>query len=204
MTNYMRCVIAAGIIAVGFDYPHVMAQGPFSNVTAPPVPNEIKVPPGNAPFLKGYAEGTQNYVCLPAPSGVAWKLYTPQATLFLTFRWFNGDVRQQITTHFLSSNPAEGGLARPTWQHSLDTSKVWAKALASSGGSNSTIPLLLLQIVGAERGPIGGTGLTSSTYIQRLNTTGGVAPQTGCTEPGHVGNSVFVPYTADYLFYRKE
>ncbi|PYR41378.1 MAG: hypothetical protein DMF95_31190 [Acidobacteria bacterium] len=45
-------------------------------------------------------------------------------------------------------------------------------------------------------------GLTEATFVQRLNTAGGVAPSTGCSGPTDVGNEAFVPYTADYFFYR--
>ena len=44
--------------------------------------------------------------------------------------------------------------------------------------------------------------LTTTTFIQRLNTSGGIAPATGCTSPADVGKSAFVPYTTDYYFYK--
>lgn len=34
-----------------------------------------------------------------------------------------------------------------------------------------------------------------------LNTSGGVAPSTGCSQLANVGAKAFVPYKADYLFY---
>jgi Protein of unknown function (DUF3455) len=38
------------------------------------------------------------------------------------------------------------------------------------------------------------------TYIQRVNTVGGIAP----ADPGDfLGEEARVPYTADYFFYRK-
>jgi len=43
--------------------------------------------------------------------------------------------------------------------------------------------------------------LTATTFIHRLNTSGGVAPSTGCTA-SDVGKKAFVPDTADYFFYR--
>jgi hypothetical protein len=49
-------------------------------------------------------------------------------------------------------------------------------------------------------GPAGGT-FSETTYIQRINTTGGVAPSTGC-DAAHLGATVAVYYTADYYFYR--
>ena len=47
-----------------------------------PVPANVQVPAGTKLFLVGHASGTQNYVCLPAGTGVTFVLFTPQATLF--------------------------------------------------------------------------------------------------------------------------
>ena len=52
-------------------------------VAPPPAPADVQVPAGNTAYLKGYAVGTQNYVCLPTDIGLAWKFYGPQATVFL-------------------------------------------------------------------------------------------------------------------------
>jgi len=38
------------------------------------------------------------------------------------------------------------------------------------------------------------------TYIQRVNTTGGLAPTTGA-DAAHLGVQESVPYTAEYYFY---
>jgi hypothetical protein len=166
----------------------------------PPVPTELEVPDGNRLFFVGHAFGTQNYICLPTATGVAWTLVGPQANLF--------DHRdRQITTHFLSPNPDEGGVARATWQHSDDTSAVWARAVATSSDpayvAPGAIAWLRLEAVGDARGPHNGRTMTATTWIQRLNTTGGLAPATGCTASTNVGARVFVPYTADYFFYKK-
>ena len=48
----------------------------------------------------------------------------------------------------------------------------------------------------------GSDTLTDTTFIQRINTRGGVAPATGCSGPADIGNKAFVPYQADYVFYR--
>jgi hypothetical protein len=163
------------------------------------VPDPLEVPAGNQVFLKGHAVGTQNYICLPADSSVAWTFFGPQATLF-------NDKDRPIITHFLSPNPDERGTARATWQHSRDTSTVWAMAIASSSDptfvETGAIPWLLLPIVGAEPGPTGGDRLTRTTFIQRLNTAGGVAPSTGCARSTDIGQRALVPYTADYFFYK--
>lgn len=164
-------------------------------VKPPRVPSDIEVPAGNTAFLEGHAVGSQNYICLPS----GWTFFGPQATLF-------DDLNQQVTTHFLSPNPDEGGTPRATWQHSQDTSTVWAVAIASYSNpgfvARGDIPLLLLQVVGAQEGPTGGRALTATTFIHRLNTSGGVAPSTGCTVPTDIGKRALVPYTADYFFYR--
>src|SRR5262249_36506504 len=116
------------------------------------------------------------------------------------------EIRQQIATHFLSPNPSESGLPRATWQSSFDTSKVWARAIASSTDPSfvapGAIPWLLLTVVGTGRGPTDGAFLTQTTFIQRLNTSGGIAPSTGCSQSTNVGATALVPYTADYVFYR--
>jgi Protein of unknown function (DUF3455) len=179
-------------------------------VTPPPVPANIQVPQGNKAFLVGHAIGTQNYVCLPSGDGFKFTLFTPQATLF-------SNDHEELTTHFFSPNPSENppppgqisnGTVRATWRHSQDSSIVWAK-LASGESSvdpnfvrQGAIPWLLLRVSGAKRGPPGGAVLTQTTFVQRLNTFGGVAPSSGCAKASDVGNQAFVPYTADYFFYR--
>src|SRR5262249_49917453 len=68
--------------------------------------------------------------------------------------------------------------------------------------ASDAVPWLLLQVVGAHPGPMGGNLLMQTTFIQRVNTSGGIAPSTGCTESTDVGGKVLVPYTADYFFYK--
>ena len=62
---------------------------------------------------------------------------------------------------------------------------------------------LLLKAVGAEVGPTGGDTLSDTTFIQRLNTSGGLAP-TDCASSADVGKQAFEPYTADYFFYKED
>jgi hypothetical protein len=168
----------------------------------PPVPGNIQVPAGNRLFLQGHAVGTQDYICLPSATsttGFAWIQFGPQATLF-------DDDNRQIITHFLSVNP-DDGLPRATWQHSRDTSSVWAQAIATSTDAAfvapGAIPWLLLQWVGRQDGPTGGDTLAETTYIQRLNTYAGVAPSTGCAVSADVGKKSLVAYEADYFFFKK-
>jgi hypothetical protein len=194
----MKVILLAAAVAVAAAAvpPRVQAQsGP------PAVPPAIALPPGHRAFLQAHAVGTQNYMCLPAanPAGVAWTAVGPQATLF-------ADDGRQIITHFLSPNPEENGVPRATWQHSRNTSSVWAAPIASSSDpayvEPGAIPWLLLQAVATAEGPDGGDSLTQTAYIQRVNTAGGVAPATGCGGSAEIGRRVFMPFEADYVFYR--
>ena len=159
--------------------------------TPPDVPVIIQVPAGNQLFRVAHAVGTQNYICLS--TGWAASAYGPQATLF-------DENNEQILTHFLSPNPDEAFTPRPTWQDSRDSSTVWANAVpgASYTPDPAAVAWLLLKAVGDEAGPTGGSKMTGTTYIQRLNTSGGLKPTGTCTE----GAKALVPYTADYYFYK--
>jgi hypothetical protein len=112
------------------------------------------------------------------------------------------DLDEQLITHFSSPNPAEGFIVRVSWQDSRHTSTVWARAIGAVVVTPNAIPWVLLQSVGTRVGPTGGNTLTQTTFIQRVNTVGGVAPTTGCDALPDVGHKAFVPYTADYFFFR--
>ena len=87
--------------------------------------------------------------------------------------------------------------AGPEWT-STDGSMVnGMKVLqANAPGTTSAIPWLLLRASSTT-----GTGSSSNiTYIQRVNTVGGVAPATGCGGATS-GTQTSVAYMADYYFY---
>jgi hypothetical protein len=170
-----------------------LVPGPaYADNPAPPpiLPAAIQVPRGNVPFLLGHATGTQNYTCQAAvaPSGdfaavsYAWTLVAPAATLV-------DDKGEPITTHF----------AGPTWQAN-DGSMVVGARVAGADVSGA-IPWLLLRAASTALGPGGGDQLAATTYIHRVNTTGGLAPSGGCDATA-LGVAVNVPYTADYYFYQ--
>jgi uncharacterized protein DUF3455 len=167
-------------------------------VTPPSVPAGLEVEAPNQAFLVGHAFGTQNYECQPtdALGHVAWTLFTPQATLF-------SDQDEQIITHFNSPNPDENRVVRATWQDSADSSRVWARAVAAATVDPDAIPWVKLVKVGAQVGPTGGRTLSDTTFVQRVNTRGGLAPSTGCDQLPDVGKKAFMPYTADYFFYKQ-
>jgi hypothetical protein len=153
---------------------------------APDVPADIRVPAGNVPFLLGHATGTQNYTCQPSSAsstGYAWTFVAPSATLV-------DDKGKTIVTHF----------AGPTWQ-AKDGSSVVAALDKSVPGAPGAIAWLRLRATSTTRGPHHGDRLTATTYIQRVNTTGGLAPASGC-DASTVGAAANVPYTADYYFYK--
>jgi hypothetical protein len=200
MNGYRSPLLSASLLAFALITTTAWAQAPSGErVEAPPVPPGLDVPAGHVAYLAAHAWGTQNYVCLPSPSGPAWKFLGPQATLYTPA---HGDRHRQVTTHFLAPNPFEGGVARPSWQHSLDSSHVWGRPVAASSDEAyveaGAIPWLLVEIVGAAPGPTDGRRLARTTYIQRLRTSGGLAPHTDC----EVGAVAMVPYSTDYVFYR--
>ena len=150
------------------------------------MPDNLKVEEGTHAFLVGHAIGTQNYVCAPSGTGVAYVLFTPEATLF-------NDDGDQLITHFFSPNPERNppdpntnpavvadGAIRATWVSSKDGSTVWAKLHIGEKGAGSFTPdktavaWLLLDTVGAQDGLTGGDILSKTTQVQRLSTTGGV------------------------------
>jgi len=207
ITRRLRLIACSTALAAGLMVAPQLVQA--QSVTPPIVPdNKLQVEAGNEAFLVGHAIGTQNYVCKPSGAGVKFVLFTPEATLAR-------DNGRQIITHYFSPNPDEpntdatvvaDGAIRATWQ-ARDTSTVWAKVHDVDGAlivDEHSIAWLLLDVVGAEDGPTGGRTLSDTTFIQRVNTTGGLAPAVGCTSTADLGNTAFVPYTADYFFYKKQ
>ena len=189
----IACATALAVATVAAPPAHA------DRVTPPDMPNDIQVPAGNKAFLVGHAVGTQNYICLPSGAGFKFVLFTPEATLF-------ADNERQVITHFFSPNlspipPEILGTIRATWQHSRDSSIVWGGQAIAAPVADA-IPLLLLPAAGVQDGPTGGHTLTATTFIQRLNTAGGLAPAAGCSQLANVGAKAFVPYTADYFFYK--
>lgn len=159
--------------------------GTAFGLSAPPVPAAIAVPAGHVAFLAGHATGFQVYQCQAANGAHAWTLVTPLAGLT--------DERGALTIlHF----------AGPTWQARADGSKVvGARVAGVAAPIPNAIPWLLVSRVSSTGGPRGST-LTPTTFIQRINTTGGVAPPAAGCGAAQAGTTASVPYTADYYFFR--
>jgi hypothetical protein len=209
--------LAACSIASAQDMPQDKKdEAAYSVLAIQPTTSTLTPLPGNSEFLVGHAFGTQGYVCLPSGTGASWTVNNarPEATLFTTL--FGPPV--QIITHFLSpvENPNDVGPKPPrfgdaTWQSSFDSSRVWAQKFSFvHAGTDASCPnagaidCLLLQTIGSDQGPTGGTMLSKTTFIQRLNTKGGSAPADGCSTSADVGKQTLVGYSADYHFFRAD
>ena len=170
-------------------------------VARPAVPANLEVSGDYKAFLKAYAVGTQNYICAPAATatGVDWLFIGPQATLF------NDDL-EQIGTHYQSRNPLQNDAIQATWQHSRDTSAVWAKRRDGSIDSKyvkpGAIEWLLLETTGVQLGPTTGDKLARTLLIQRVNTVGGMKPPSAECTPATLNTRKLVSYQADYYFYK--
>jgi hypothetical protein len=133
----------------------------------------LRVPAGNKVAFRAYAEGVQVYRW----DGAGWALVGPEAWLFDQ----DGDV---VGIHY----------AGPTWE-SNSGSTVKGAVLQRCTPDPDAIPWLLLGAVSSD-----GPGIFRRvTFIQRVNTAGGLAPAAPGAFPGEVAR---VPYAADYYFYR--
>ena len=173
----MRTLLRFAIALGAFG---LLAQAAEAHPKPPDVPTAVQVPAGNKLFLVGHAFGVQIYQC----NGTAWTFVAPRANLF--------DRRGRfIISHF----------AGPTWQH-RDGSTVVGQVV-NPAPVDGAIPLLLLSAKPTAAGNFPNT-LLETTYIQRLNTRGGLAPAAATCNATTAGNQAEVPYTADYFFWREQ
>ena len=152
------------------------------NTNGPELPAQcgsIQVQAGNKLAFHVYARGVQVYVW----NGSAWVFDAPRAELFAEENFFG-----EVGTHYRG----------PNWE-SKSGSRVKAVRVPDTGCTPDPTAIAWLLLVSTETN---GPGiLDRTTYIQRVNTTGGVSP----TAPGaSVGEVKEVPYTAEYYFYRAE
>ncbi len=149
------------------------------------MPAALRVPDGQALLFRAYAQGTQVYGCRAgaagtagAGGGFAWTLLQPVATLI-------DDDGLPLGIH------GRG----PFWA-GYDGSRVVGAAAANvpAPAPARDIPLLLLRATGSGEGRF-----APVTYIQRLDTRGGVAPPGPCDPTGEP--ILAVPYLAVYYFY---
>jgi hypothetical protein len=176
-------VACAGVLALGVLFAAAASARPAPQTAPGDLLDPRTYAPDSRLFLVVHAIGVQKYTC---QANGTWLFTDPEATLYKTT-----GVPKPIGTHFL--NFATG---RPVWQLKDGSSVEAARTVTVPGGAGN-IPWLLLQAVVTTAGP-DGDRLTSTTWVQRLNTSGGVAPAGTCTP----GDRIAVPYSADYLFWR--
>jgi hypothetical protein len=171
-------LVAAALLPLSFTALGASMPGPMA---ARDLPAAIGVPAGKpAMTLKGV--GKLTYECRAkagASDAFEWAFVGPDALL------------QEMGGRTVGKY--YGG---PTWEHS-DGSKITGKQLAVAPGGSGNIPLQLVQT-----SPATGSGAFSGvTYIQRINTQGGVAPASPCNASA-VSSQQTVEYSADYVFYK--
>jgi hypothetical protein len=148
--------------------------------TPTPTPAALAVPDGTRLAFSLSARGTQNYECRQAADGsFVWTFIAPDAQLY-------GPSGHLAGHHY----------AGPTWEAN-DGSTVVATKLAGATVDATAIPWLLLQATTHT----GHGRMAKVTYVQRLDTVGGLAPSTGC-DAAHAAATLDVDYTARYAFFR--
>jgi Protein of unknown function (DUF3455) len=172
-----RLLVAAAAIAL------LAATQALAGQAESPVPVDVQVEEGHKLFLVADAFGVQIHRCDAIPGGYKWNFVAPRADLF--------DERGRlVATHF-------GG---PTWL-AKDGSYVKAAVDGRVNVDPTAIDWMRLRAtdraVGAE-----GDRFFDTTFIQRLDTTGGLAPAPETCNAETVGDVAEVPYTAVYAFWK--
>ena len=177
LRSYAAMVVATVLLVGG-----QVLIGPSSVAASPSVPEAIPVPSGYVLLFSSHARGVQIYECRDGQ----WAFHAPRAELF------DPQSHQRTAIHY---GGIDHGLTPGPWWESVDDgSRIRAgnPVIAPSPNPNS-IPLLGLEVLEQY-----GTGVFSQvSYIQRLNTEGGVGPTGECQGSAQRR----VAYTADYYFY---
>lgn len=147
------------------------------------LPEPVRVPAGHSMKLETVGVGEITYECREkkdAAGAFEWAFVVPVAVL-----------------NDMQNKPVGKYYGGPTWEAN-DGSKVTGKQVAIAPASAGNIPL---QLVKAE--PAMGKGaMTGVSYIQRLETKGGVAPAAACTM-ANKGAKQQVKYQAKYVFFKQ-
>jgi hypothetical protein len=173
-------------LAVGLAAAATLYTTQIASAGPDPTPKEILVDAGNSVFLVGHATGVQIYKCNGTTK--KWDFVAPRADLF-------DDNGKLVVTHD----------AGPTWKATSDGSTVKGTVVVKDGVRASVtvdptaIPWLLLSAAPVDGARVG--LLTNTTFIQRVNTTGGLAPANPCNPA--VDTQREIPYTANYRFWKK-
>nr|WP_251976922.1 DUF3455 domain-containing protein [Salinicola sp. S1-1-2] len=144
------------------------------------VPSDVTLPAGNRIAMETVGVGEITYACEMKDGAHAWVFKGPDARL-------NDADGKQVGSYY--GPPA-------TWESS-DGSAITGTQVGTADGGTGNIPL---QLVAAN--PAEGEGhMRGVTYVQRLNTQGGVAPDMACSADND-GATEVVEYQADYNFFK--
>jgi hypothetical protein len=179
ITNVKR-IFAIVLLLGSAGLAHASSPAPVNEIPSPDLPpacTSLQPLAGTEVAFHTYAIGVQIYRW----NGSSWVFIAPSANLYA-----DSGFRGLVGTHY----------AGPTWE-SNSGSRVVVRRTGDCTPDPTAIAWLLLDSTLTE-----GPGIFEAvTQIQRVNTTGGLAP----TAPGTtVGQEMRVPYTAEYYFYKVE
>jgi hypothetical protein len=151
----------------------------MQNPPAASVPDNLKPSASESVAMVAAARGVQIYECKAAKDKAGtfeWSFVAPEADLF-------DASGKKIGKHY----------AGPHWEAN-DGSKIVGTVKARADAPQAdAIPWLLL----ATKSDGAQGSFSRVTSVQRVNTVGGVAPKTGCSQSS-LGTVARIPYTADY------
>lgn len=160
-----------GVVAGGAASTAAPTQAAM-DVSGARVAPSVQVPSGNRLVAKFYAKGVQTYSCTAG----AWKGLEPAATLA-------DRLGRAVGLH------SRG----PIWVSTVDGSAVDA---APVDGARNEVPGAVPELLLKAKSTRGSGVFAGISYVQRLQTKGGLAPSGGCTE----GAQTSVHYEALYTF----
>jgi Protein of unknown function (DUF3455) len=172
-------LLLAGIVAAMAAL-SLVAQVALAGPPSPTgIPDQIQPDTdSNKVFLVGHGVGVQIYTC----NGSVWSAAVPRADLF-------DDNGKLIIKHF----------AGPSWQ-AADGSKAVGTVVDKVIVDETAIPWVLLS---AKTTPgADGDRLVDTSFIQRLDTVGGLQPPAADCNAATAGTVVESPYTAEYVFWK--
>jgi hypothetical protein len=164
------------------------AVPPPEHPGAPPRPqppplgffSQIKVPAGHEPTLQLSARGVQIFRCERLDKSLQWRFRLPDAELV--------DAQGQ---------PAGHHGANFSFEH-RDGSRLLGSVVAyDKSDSPDVLPRLLLSTKSYGKGEFAGV-----TYVQRVNTHGGMPPP--ACDASQVNRLLRVDFSADFVFYRPQ
>lgn len=175
---FLTLAAVAALAACGSTTP-AMSSMPYSQAS---LPAAVQVPAGHRVAMETLGVGEITYECRAKKdmSGHEWVFAGPDAKLL-------DRAGQQVGKYY--GPPA-------TWE-SMDGSKLTGAQVAVAPGAAGSIPLQLVK-----GNPAMGTGaMQGVTYIQRVDTRGGVAPAKMC-DASKAGSREVVNYQAGYIFWK--